>query len=210
MLIKIDNLLNTLSLKQYFYMLLLVFLFISGTNWYITYNKVKVLEEEKENAVLNYRASNSTNRLLTLNIDDLRQSNDRKDKLVDSVKNVLKIKDKDLSQSIYIHDTLYVEAPVIIKDTIFVKDFKLDTIVGDKWLSNRLILGYPNKISLKTTVNNEKIVLISKKKEIKNTPSKYWIVRLFQRRIEYLKIDITNTNPYIKEVDNKTINYITK
>ena len=41
-------------------------------------------------------------------------------------------------------------------DTLFVKDLKLDTIVGDKWIKSRLQLEYPGKIIITDSIFNIK------------------------------------------------------
>lgn len=205
MLIKIDTFLDKLSMKQCLYGLLLIFILVVSWGYYTNYNKVKALEEEKENAVLNYRAVVGTNRVLNLNIDDLKNSNDKKDQLVDSVLKVSKIKPDKVVETVYIKDTVNKTDTIKIRDSIIIGE--LDTIIGNRFLSNRLILRAPNFISINTKVMNEKVVSVNQSKEIKGIPSKYWIIRLFQRKIKYLKIDIWNSNPYIIELDNKTIRY---
>ena len=41
-------------------------------------------------------------------------------------------------------------------DTLFVKDLKLDTIIGDKWIKSRLQLEYPGKIIITDSIFNIK------------------------------------------------------
>lgn len=206
----IINFFDGLSLKQCLYSLLFIFICVVSVGYYTTYNKVKKLETEKENAVLNYKAVVGTNRVLNLNIDDLEDSNDRRDSLVNKLKDSLKMKNKNIILSLYIHDTIYSENTIYLTDTFLVKGKDIDTIIGDKWLSNRLLLSYPNKIALKTKVDNEKVVLINRKRETINKPFKFWVFRLFQKKRDYLMIDISNTNPYLNNFDNKTIYYTIK
>lgn len=206
----IYKLLSFIPLRRWIYTLLLAVVAVVGVDYYLSKERIKDLEYERDVSVMNSRAVALTNRILTINVDCLQTSIDSRDVLVDSCIKALKLKPRRLTSSVYIHDTLLKVDSIRMHDTIFSKGLSIDTTIGDRWVSSRVVIKYPNEVQLTTSISNKKVVLVSKNKEIAGTPSKYWIIRLFQRKTEYLKIDISNTNPYIKEVNNKAIIYTTK
>ena len=75
-------------------------------------------------------------------------------------------------------DTLTLKGDTIFKD----KSVKVDTLIGDTWYNIRVKLQYPATIVTTPTFKSEKYVIASYKKEYIDTPSKLWIVRLFQKK----------------------------
>ena len=95
-----------------------------------------------------------------------------------------------------------------MKDTIFVKSLKLDTIVGDRWYTMKLGLEYPNKIIVNPSFISEKYIITNSKKETIEPPKKYWIQRIFQKKHIIAEINIVEKSPYIKETQNQFIQII--
>ena len=95
---------------------------------------------------------------------------------------------------------------VALKDTIF-KDpsFELDTIVGDKWFSNRLYLKYPNVVASTPKIVIERHTFINGKRETVNPPKKFFLFRWFQKKHTVVEVNVRELNPYVV---NKTQKYI--
>ena len=120
----------------------------------------------------------------------------------------LKIKDKELLSLYYLNSQITKIDTILMKDTIFVKSLKLDTIVGDRWYTMKLGLEYPNKIIVNPSFISEKYIITNSKKETIEPPKKYWIQRIFQKKHIIAEINIIEKSPYIKEIQNQFIQII--
>lgn len=109
----------------------------------------------------------------------------------------MKIKDSKIQSLTYISQKAVKSDTVRLKDTIFVHNFKLDTILGDKWITKRLHLEYPNIITIQDSIFNEILYSISSRRETINPPKKCFILRWFQAKQTLFEINIKNSNPYI-------------
>lgn len=121
---------------------------------------------------------------------------------MDSVRKVLNVKDKNLKYLQYISSIGSRTDTVIVKDTIFQKPVKndsvvLDTIIGDAWYKAGMKLKYPNYIVLKPWFKSQKYIMVSTRKETINPPKKLWLLRLFQRKHEVVVVNVMEENPYI-------------
>ncbi len=146
------------------------------------------------------------NRMFKLTIEQLEYLSDSITKKLDQSRKELKIKDKDLKQLQYQLAEVSKGDTVTLKDTIF-KDpsFELDTIVGDKWFSNRLYLKYPNVIASTPKIVIERHTFISGKRETVNPPKKFFLFRWFQKKHTVVEVNVRELNPYVV---NKTQKYI--
>ena len=61
---------------------------------------------------------------------------------------LLGIKDSKIKQMQYKLSHIEKSDSLTLPDTIFVNSFKLDTIMGDEWANNHIIMSYPNKIKI--------------------------------------------------------------
>jgi len=120
----------------------------------------------------------------------------------------LKIKDKELLSLYYLNSQITKIDTILMKDTIFIKSLKLDTIVGDRWYTMKLGLEYPNKIIVNPSFISEKYIITNSKKETIEPPKKYWIQRIFQKKHTIAEINIIEKSPYIKETQNQFIQII--
>ena len=120
----------------------------------------------------------------------------------------LKIKDKELLSLYYLNSQITKIDTILMKDTIFIKSLKLDTIVGDRWYTMKLGLEYPNKIIVNPSFISEKDIITNSKKETIEPPKKYWIQRIFQKKHIIAEINIVEKSPYIKETQNQFIQII--
>ena len=135
------------------------------------------------------------------------------DSIVDKLKKVqaeLKIKDKNLQEMYYMSsratktDTLTLKGDTIFKD----KTVKVDTLIGDAWYNIRVKLQYPATIVTTPTFKSEKYVIASYQKEYIDTPSKLWIVRLFQKKQKVIIVNVVEKNPYITNSQNRFIQIV--
>ena len=98
---------------------------------------------------------------------------------------------------------------IIFRDTIFKeKDFKIDTVVSDKWYKLNLNLEYPNKIIANPSFSSEKYIIISTKKESIDPPKKCWLLRLFQKKHTVVEVNVIEESPYIKNKQQRFIEIV--
>ena len=132
-------------------------------------NKIKQYKERYNTELSNRKAleaendSISTNaELLRYTIDDIATSRDSLFQEINKVKKQLKIKDKNITQLQYMLSTAERADSVVFRDTLFVSpEIKIDTTIGDKWMSTRLRLEYPSTIMLNPTVKSEKYIIMN-------------------------------------------------
>ena len=72
-------------------------------------------------------------------------------------------------------DTIIIKSDTIFRDNTV----NIDTTLSDKWYKLNVKLKYPSTVIVNPTFTSEKYVITSLKKEYVNTPSKWWIIRLF-------------------------------
>lgn len=166
--------------------------------------KVSNLQEDLSYANANEKAlllRNDSNknqiRSLQLTVEQLDYFNDSILTKLSEAKKELKIKDKNLKELQYLKTQATKIDTVIISDTIFVEETKLDTTIGDEWVKTRLELEYPNKIVVTPEVTSEKIIIAHLKKETVNPPKKCWLARLFQKKHKVIVVDVKENNPYM-------------
>lgn len=139
----------------------------------------------------------NNNRVLQLTIDQLNYVNDSIIVKMNEVRKELQIKDKYLRQMEYLLSEASKPDTVVFRDTLFVKDFKLDTLKQDKWYSLSLRLEYPSTIIVEPKFISEKYVIQSYRKETIKPPKKCWLGRAFQKKHTVLETEIIEKSPYI-------------
>ena len=123
---------------------------------YFQFKKNSELKNSWSISENNYKASNRKNLEYRVSIDQLNKSNDSLDKKLISFAKRNKLKDSKINSLMIIVDSLRKKDTVVFKDTIFVKNLSVDTIIGDKWIRKKLKLMYPNKIEINEEIYNEK------------------------------------------------------
>lgn len=143
-----------------------------------------------------------------LTIEQLNYFNDSITKKMNEVRKELNIKDSKIKQMQY--QLSHVEKPdsIILKDTIFVNSFKLDTIIGDEWANNHIIMSYPNKIKITPRFKLESFLFVDAKRETIKPPKKFFLFRWFQKRHTVLNITVKENNPYVETDEQKFIEII--
>lgn len=189
---------------------------ILGILVYIGYLNFSLDAERKQNVSLtnkyeqmnsNYRASEDNSRKLVLTIGQLKESKDSVLMSLDSLRKKIKVKDNKIVELQWYKDHFKKGDTIKFRDTIFVKDFKKDTVVGDKHYSLSLKLRYPSTIQTSISVVNEKSVISYLWKETVE-PQKKWPWWWFQKKQLVEKIEVFDSNPYITNKDKKIVKII--
>ena len=151
---------------------------------------------------------NNSNKVFKLTIDQLNYFKDSILIKMNEVRKELNIKDSKIKQMQY--KLSHVEKPdsIILKDTIFVESFKLDTIIGYGWANTHLIMKYPNYIKFTPKFKLESFLFVESKKETVNPPKKFFLFRWFQRKHTVLNVTVKENNPYVETDEQKFVEII--
>jgi len=176
----------------------------------------KSLNTKYSNAINNVKSyqdllssSKKDARVFKMTIDQLQYSNDSLMNKIKDAQKSLGIKNSSVNSVGYIGSSLSKRDTLKLPgDTIFKNDLSLDTLIGDKWLSTRLILKYPGTIITKTSAKSELILFITSHKETINPPKKFFLFRLFQKKQLVLNATIKENNPYIINNEQRFIQII--
>lgn len=179
------------------------------------YNKINNLREEISVAYTNIKAYaaekdslTNENRAFKFTVEELRQSSDSINKKLLEAKRKLKIKDKDIKYLEYQLSIASKKDTVILRDTVFQPNVKIDTTIRDKWYSLRLGLEYPNKVAVEPKFRSERSVVGHLQKETIKPPKKFFLCRWFQRKHKVLLVDVVEESPYIYSETERYIQVI--
>ena len=206
------NIINKINPYKIKIIIVIILILIS----YVGYLTVSLNVEKNRNILLtnkyeimnsNFKQSEDNSRTLVLTIDQLNKSNDSVILSLDSVRNVLKIKNNKITSLQWYKDNFSKRDTIKFKDTIFVKDFEKDTIIGNKHYKLELNLRYPSTISTNIEIYNEKSIISHLVKETVE-PKKNWPWYWFQKKQIIEKIEVSDSNPYITNKDKKIIKII--
>ena len=146
---------------------------------------------------------------LQLTVEQLEYFNDSIIQKLDSCRKALKVRDSQLKSAQYIKSVITRTDTIIYNDTIFKDNFvDIDTVLQDKWYSAHIGLRYPNIVSISPQFISEKFIIVSYNKETIKPPSRWWIVRLFQKKHKVIKVEVVDNNPYIKNKNQQFIEII--
>ena len=171
-------------------------------------HKLDIAKANEKAYYMQFDSLNTKNKLLNFTVEQLNYYNDSILNKMNDLRKELKIKDKELLSLYYLNSQITKIDTILMKDTIFIKSLKLDTIVGDRWYTMKLGLEYPNKIIVNPSFISEKYIITNSKKETIEPPKKYWIQRIFQKKHTIAEINIIEKSPYIKETQNQFIQII--
>lgn len=202
--------------KKSLKIIIVVLLCIFSISTYVSCERNKSLKNSLSLAISNEKAFVSENdslrnqnKVFKFTIDKLNYYNDSILQKMNDVRKELRVKDKNLVSLQYISSIASKKDTIVFTDTIFKdKEFKVDTIVSDKWYNLKLELKYPNLIYAEPTFNSEKYIIVTKKKETINPPKKFFLFRWFQKKHYVLEVIVKDKNPYVKETNNKFIEII--
>ena len=146
----------------------------------------------------------STNRMFEFKASQLNYINDSLVNQMNTIRKNIGVKDKNLKGLGYIKST------VRIHDTVFVnrirdgdKPLSIDTVINKKWYQIEIDYKGGRCSECKDTlivspkISSEKYVVISTSKEYVDTPKKWWLQRIFQKKEEVVDVKVVETNPYI-------------
>lgn len=201
-------------MKKLVYILIGV-LILTGASLYWLYGKYQKLSVEYSTSIENIKAydaelSSLTNdtKVYKLTIEQLNYFNDSITKKMNEVRKEIGIKDSKIKQMQYKLSHIEKSDSLTLPDTIFVNSFKLDTIMGDEWANNHIIVSYPNKIKITPRFKLESFLFVSAKKETIKPPKKFFLFRWFQKRHTVLNITVKENNPYAETDRQKFIEII--
>ena len=171
------------------------------TNW------IALSNENNKNA--------KSSKAYELKISQMKYINDSLMNAMDSVRRSLNIKDKNTK------GLGYVKSTILIHDTVLVNRIRdgdnsisIDTTINKKWYQIQLDYRGSKCNECKDTlivspkVTSEKYVVISAQKEYVDTPKKFWIQRIFQKKDEVIDVKVVETNPYIYSNENRFVKVI--
>lgn len=201
-------------MKKLVYILIGV-LILTGASLYWLYNRYQKLSTEYSTSIENIKAYDAElsglkddTRVYKLTIEQLSYFNDSITKKMNEVRKELGIKDSKIKQMQYKLSHIEKTDSLTLPDTIFVNSFKLDTIMGDEWANNHIIMSYPNKIKITPRFKLESFLFVSAKKETIKPPKKFFLFRWFQKRHTVLNITVKENNPYVETDRQKFIEII--
>lgn len=196
--------------------ILLCVLILTGISMYWLYNRYQKLTAEYSISMENIKAYDAelsglegNNRVLKLTVEQLNYFNDSIINKMKVVQKELGIKNKRLQQLQYDLSHAQRNDTIILSDTVFKSpEFKLDTIVGDKWFKTNLHLKYPSTIALSPEIELERFTYINGKRETVNPPKKFFLFRWFQKKHTVVEVKVKENNPYVKNKEQKFVQII--
>lgn len=204
-----------MSIKTCIRVFILIVFIVFISDMFASSKKIRALESKleisttNESVLLNqFDSLNSYNKELQLNIEQLKYSNNITLDKLNKVRKELNIKDKELQKLQYQLSISNKTDTVVYRDTIFKEGIKLDTLIKDNWYSLNLDLEYPSTIIVNPKFKSEKYVVTSLKKEIKGTPKKCWLGRIFQKKHNVVRVEVVEKSPYIETKEQVFINII--
>lgn len=193
---------------------IILILFLLATVTYL-FVENKRISEKYETSIENIKAYDAqlsglenSNRVFKLTIDQLNYFNDSITKKMNEVRKELGIKDSKIKQMQYKLSHIEKSDSLTLPDTIFVNSFKLDTIMGDEWVNNHIIMSYPNKIKITPRFKLESFLFVDAKRETIKPPKKFFLFRWLQKRHTVLNITVKENNPYAETDRQKFIEII--
>ena len=181
--------------------------------------KNKHLQFHYEIAMNNYKAYeqmytakldsvNGKNYELKLTKEMLERSQDTIIRDLNNLRKEMKIKDKQLKQLQYLSTITRIHDSIYFTDTLFRYDIDLDTVISDDWHTLKIRLAYPSTVKLETSYKNQLSVVVSTEKQTINPPSKIFFIRWFQKKMEVVKVDVVDKNPYAEIAEQRFVEVV--
>ena len=172
--------------------------------------EIEVMEKNNKALMEQYNDLDAENYELMFTLEDYNYYSDSLLERLRETQEELKIKDKELRYVHSLNTTLVKYDTVVLseRDTLFVEGLSIDTTIGDRYISNRLVLEYPSHVELSTVVRSEKDVLITQERETVRPPKRCWFGRLFQRKHDVIKVHVKEHNPYVDKTEDVFIKIV--
>lgn len=159
--------------------------------------KLNVAESNSKALLLGNEELNNSNRILQLTLEQVNYYNDSITRALKNAVNKSNSKDAKIEQLQYMLATNFRVDTLVFKDTIFVKDYYVDTTITDnKWYSLNMTLSYPNNVTVAPKFTNEYTTIFRSKKETVYPPKKCFLLRWFQKKHTIVEVSVFNNNPY--------------
>lgn len=143
-----------------------------------------------------------------MTIDQLISSKDSTDIALKEALKKLNIKPKNVVSAGSVTSNMEKRDSIFLRDTVFIKNLDLDTIIGDKWYKAQIGLHYPARIDLAVSVLSVKHIIVHNRKETINPPKKFWLWRLFQKKHTVQEVVVDEENPHIELGSQRFINIV--
>ena len=191
---------------------IIVFILGGMTYLYSELSKYKNLYNKELTNVKAYQSENNNlkNQSIAhlMTIDQLISSKDSTDIALKEVLKKLDIKPKNVVSAGQVTSNIEKRDSIFLKDTVFIKNLDLDTLIGDKWYKAHVGLHYPARIDLSVSMQSVKHIIVHNKKETVNPPKKFWLWRLFQKKHTIQEVIVDEENPYIESGSQRFINIV--
>lgn len=179
-------------------------------------NTIRSYQSEYERAISNEKAlilelsqTKEDNRVLQLKTEQLAYFKDSITKEMISIKENLKIKDKQLKSIYYLNYKINKKDTVIFKDTVInYKILQVDTLIKESWYSINLKLEYPNKVIVNPEFKSDLFIYQTTQKETIKPPKKFFLCRLFQKKHKVIRVHIVEKSPYVNIEKTRFIDII--
>lgn len=188
--------------------ILLIFSIGLYTKYRSIQNELLTTKSNEKALLLDNANLGNKNRELQLTTEQLEYFNDSILNKLKEVKRELNIKDKDLKSLQYISSVATKVDTIVMRDTIFKENYRIDTVISNDWYRLKLGLYYPNEIIVNPTFKSEKYIVLSYRKETIDPPKKCWLLRLFQKKHKVVEVNIVEKNPYINNENSKFIEIV--
>lgn len=188
--------------------ILLIFSIGLYTKYRSIQNELLTTKSNEKALLLDNANLGNKNRELQLTTEQLEYFNDSILNKLKEVKRELNIKDKDLKSLQYISSVVTKVDTIVMRDTIFKENYRIDTVISNDWYKLKLGLYYPNEIIVNPTFKSEKYIVLSYRKETIGPPKKCWLLRLFQKKHKVVEVNIVEKNPYINNENSKFIEIV--
>ena len=179
---------------------------------YSELSKYKNLYNKELTNVKAYQSENNDLKNQTvahlMTIDQLISSKDSTDIALKEALKKLNIKPKNVVSAGQVTSNIEKRDSIFLKDTVFIKNLDLDTLIGDKWYKAQVGLHYPARIDLSVSMQSVKHIIVHNKKETVNPPKKFWLWRLFQKKHTVQEVIVQEDNPYIEAGSQRFINIV--
>lgn len=177
---------------------------------YTIYNIYKVADYRKQLELYdnNLKAVNLENDRLNkdllaykFDIEQLEYINDSIIKSLNDTRKQLGIKDAQIKQMQSIKTEVYIKDSVILKDTVFRDNVKLDTVINNDWYNIKISMNAPSSLAIDARYKSDLNVFAYSNKESLGVPKKCFIGRIFQKKYNVIRVEVVDKNPYsiIKE-----------
>lgn len=203
-------------MKKWVYMAIgLLIIGLMVTVW-IQKSRISNLKEDLSYSIANEKAMfaerdslEKNNRVLYLTVEQLNFVNDSIIEKMNGIRNLLKIKDKEIQELYYQLSTASVSDTLILRDTLFRDpELNIDTTMKNKWYNIGIHLEYPSSIAVSPSFTSERYVNMVLKKETIKPPKKCRFLQWFQRKHKVMIVEVEEMNPYIKLDKEKYIKVV--